>query len=286
MIAIIGGSQSYRLLEQSDMRGERVKPVSTPYGDSPPLHRMQSDAGEFLFLSRHGESGYSVGAPFVNYRANIYALKELGVESIVAWSGPGALDDSYRPGELVVPHDVVDETRSRPSTFYAGTGLGFVRMRDVFCPRLRHALGDCTRSVSGEPAQSGVYVCTEGPRMETPAEVRKYRAYGGQLIGMTLCPEAFLARELEMCYAALCFVTNYAEGIQNRVEDPATVFGGLANDDERAAADAMAKRFPEIAAKLAASIPNDTTACVCGRAMERFRQRGVIGENWREWVRP
>ncbi len=286
MIAIIGGSQSHQLLVRGDMRGERIKPVKTPYGDSPPLHRMQSATGEFLFLSRHGESGYSVGAPFVNYRANVYALKELGVESIIAWSGPGALDDSYKPGELVVPHDVVDETRSRPSTFYAGTGLGFVRMRDVFCPRLRNALGGCTHELTGAPAQSGVYVCTEGPRMETPAEVRKYRAYGGQLIGMTLCPEAFLARELEMCYAALCFVTNYAEGIHSRPEDPATVFGGLANDQERAAADATAKRFPEIAARLATLIPANATPCTCGRAMERFRQRGIITNNWREWVRP
>jgi len=286
MIAIIGGSQSHRLLELGDMRGERIKPVTTPYGDSPPLHRMRSDAGEFIFLSRHGESGYSVGAPFVNYRANIYALKELGVESIVAWSGPGALDETYYPGELVVPHDIIDETRSRPSTFYAGSGLGFVRMRDVFCPRLRNALGASAAGLMGEPVRSGVYVCTEGPRMETPAEVRKYRAYGGQLIGMTLCPEAFLARELEMCYAALCFVTNYAEGIHNRPEDPGTVFGGLANDDERAAADATAKRFPEIAIKLTGAIPSDNTACTCDSAMERFRQRGIIGNNWREWVRP
>lgn len=286
MIAIIGGSQSHRLLELGKMRSERIAPVKTPYGDSPPLHRMDSGSGEFIFLSRHGESGYSVGAPFVNYRANIYALKEVGVESVVAWSGPGALDDAYQPGELVVPHDIIDETRSRPSTFYAGTGLGFVRMRDAFCPRLRHALTGCAGEQTDAPVQSGVYVCTEGPRMETPAEVRKYRALGGQLIGMTLCPEAFLARELEMCYAALCFVTNYAEGLRDRPEDPATVFGGLANDDERLAADATAKRFPEIAASIASAIPDDATPCVCQRAMERFRQRGDISENWREWVQP
>jgi 5'-methylthioadenosine phosphorylase len=121
--------------------------------------------------------------------------------------------------------------------------------------------------------------------METPAEVGKYRQYGGQLIGMTLCPEAFLARELEMCYAACCFVTNFAEGMSDTPDAPEEVFGGLATAAERDAANATASRFPEIVAALLNALPGTERTCTCNRAMERFRRRGLIGTDWHEWVR-
>ena len=285
MIAIIGGSQAYRLLELGSFEGRRLGRSKTPFGESAPLHHVQGDAGEFLFMPRHGEAGKHRGASFVNYRANIYALKDKGVESVVAWSGPGAIDPCLQAGQLVVPNDVIDETRSRESTFFDASGVGFIRMRDPFCPRLRDALVHTAAGMDDSAVPEGVYVCTEGPRMETPAEIRKYEMMGASLVGMTLCPEMFLARELEMCYAAICFVTNNAEGVVDALQDPSKLFEGLATDAEREAADAMARRFPELVQRAIAAIPEASTPCTCAKAMQRFKARGDLSNNWREWVK-
>jgi 5'-methylthioinosine phosphorylase len=284
MIAIIGGSQAHRLLEAGGLQTTRTRTVKTPFGPSQPIHDVASDTGAFLFMSRHGEGGYHIAAPFVNYRANVYALKELGVERIVAWSGPGTIDTAFEPGQYVVPHDVLDETKRRESTFFTGTGLGFIRMRTPFCPTLRGALVNASAAIDHPCADGAVYVCTEGPRIETAAEIRKYELCGGQLVGMTLCPEAFLARELEMCYAAICFVTNYAEGIVDRPQDPSTLFEGLATPDERDAANDAARRFPELMEALLHSFKDMATDCTCQKAMQRFRERGDIGEDWHTWI--
>ena len=157
----------------------------------------------FVVLSRHGEAGYQVSAPFVNDRANLYALKALGVEKILAWCAPGAINEAMAPGDLVIPHDILDEGHQQPYTFFDDRGLGFVRQNPVFCPELRQS-GDPNPGAGPFPVHpTGVYIATTGPRLETPAEIRKYKMFGGDLVGMTLVPEIFLARELELCYAAV-----------------------------------------------------------------------------------
>ena len=115
--AVIGGSGAYRLLQTNSL-GKEVdsETISTPFGESTTIHRYSNGDLEFFFLSRHGEIDYSLTAPFVNYRANVYALKELGVERVIAWSGPGIINRAYRPGEFAVPEDIIDETRNREST--------------------------------------------------------------------------------------------------------------------------------------------------------------------------
>ena len=132
-LAVIGGSGAYHLLaEQTLGRELECTVLKTPFGDSAPLHRFESDAGEFLFLSRHGEKDYSLTAPFVNYRANIYALKECGVLRIVSWSGPGIINTQFKPGDFVVPHDLLDETRNRESTFFKNKGRGIYPSERTF----------------------------------------------------------------------------------------------------------------------------------------------------------
>ncbi|MBE0606115.1 MAG: MTAP family purine nucleoside phosphorylase, partial [Deltaproteobacteria bacterium] len=226
-VLLLGGSGAYDLPKGT--LGERVfsRRVRTPYGLSNPVHLCEKAGFRFLFLSRHGEKGYGKTAPYVNYRANIYAAKSLGVTRIVAWTGPGAIARKFRPGDLVLPDDLLDFTRNRPSTFYEGKGIGFLRQFPVFCEPLREALrsawGSREGGYRGEALRSGAqrrgvgkfhfggtYACTEGPRLETPAEVRFLARAGADLVGMTLCPEAFLARELEICYAPVAYVTNYA----------------------------------------------------------------------------
>ena len=233
-IAVIGGSGAYHLLTKQSL-GEEKKcyNLDTPYGESAPIHHFSFDGLEFLFLSRHGETDYSITAPFINYRANIYALKECGVQRIIAWSGPGIINTAFEPGDFVVPHDIIDETKNRPTTFFDNTGIGFIRQSRPFCPQIAHALHDVLHETDLQHHNQAVYACTEGPRLETPAEIRKLRILGADLVGMTLAPEAFLAREKEICYSPFCYLTNYAEGVKPRKFEKGILFEGMQTEEEK-----------------------------------------------------
>ena len=284
MLGIIGGSRAYDLMARGDFRGEALGPADTPYGKSQTLYRLTLAGQEVLFLSRHGEKDYSVAAPFVNYRANIYALKESGVRRIVAWSGPGAINPRLRVGQYVLPDDIIDQTRRRPSTFFEGAGWGFIRQSPVFCPTLASALSGALGDLGLEFEPHATYVCTEGPRLETPAEIKMFAAWGGDLVGMTLCPEAFLARELEMCYAAICYVTNYAEGVKDRPSRPDKLFGGMATDDELRAQELAVNRLPEILEKLCSRYGALSVQCNCESSMLRPRKNGRVEDDWHTWI--
>jgi len=283
-LAIIGGSKAYELLQSGALKAKRLGERATPFGESSPVLLLDAAGGELLFMSRHGESGYACAASWVNYRANVYALKELGATAVIAWSGPGAIDKRYNVGQFVVPHDIVDETRNRTSSFFVGGGLGFLRMDRPFCPTLRNVLGRVLDELGCEHTPEGVYVCTEGPRLETPAEIRKYGSYGGQLVGMTLAPETFLARELEMCYAALCYVTNYAEGVRVREHAAGELFGGLSSKEEAERVELAVQTFPQIIELAAERFISEPLVCSCRSAMERYRKEGRISGDWRSWI--
>jgi 5'-methylthioadenosine phosphorylase len=283
MLAVIGGSGAHTLLQAHAQALTRLDPVATPFGLSAPIYRARMEDAAFLFLPRHGETGYQIAAPWVNYRANIYALKEAGVSRIVSWSGPGAINRQWRIGQYVIPHDLLDFTQGREATFYKGTGLGFIRQHPVFCPHLAGVAADVLRCLGLEYADRGVYVCTQGPRLETPAEIRFFREVGADMVGMTLAPEVFLARELEMCYAPICYLTNYAEGVREREHRPGELFEGLLAADERAAVDEAVSRFLDIAALLVRLLPAERH-CTCGASMERYRREGRIGDDWHTWL--
>jgi len=284
-LAVIGGSGAYQLLADQTLGREiDCMTLKTPFGDSAPLHRFASDDGEFLFLSRHGEKDYSITAPFVNYRANIYALKECGVERIISWSGPGIINTAFKPGEFVVPHDLLDETRNRECTFFKNKGVGFIRQNEPFCPEIRRVLHDSVHNHGLPHHEAAVYACTEGPRLESPAEIRKLRIVGADLVGMTLIPETFLARELEMCYASLCYLTNYAEGVMPRKFEKGQLFEGMQTETERAQVDESIKRFPDLLRDSLLALRNIDCACNCQDALRRYKDKGMIGEDWRTWV--
>jgi len=284
--AVIGGSQAHKLIRSGRFPGERLERVETPFGSSGVIYLVKAKGESFYFLPRHGEKSYSIGAPFVNYRANIYALKELGVKRILAWSGPGALSRKYSPGDFVIVDDLLDETKSRETTFLRFRGLGFVRQNPVFCPTLRRIVKEVLEELDADFAYEGTYVATEGPRLETPAEVRKFALLGGDLVGQTVAPEVFLARELEMCYAVLCYVTNYAEGIMGREFKEGILFEGLSTKEEHAQVTKAFKRYPEIILKVAERLTQAKNICHCQQSMLRYKKRGDIGENWQEWLSP
>lgn len=280
--ALIGGSMGFKLLQESGRKFTALGPVETPFGLSNPIHLMDDGT---LYMSRHGEKGYHVTASFVNYRANIWALKEKATDRIVAWSGPAAIDESLRLGEILVPGDIIDETRRRECTFFNELGHGFIRQNPTFCSRVSKALVETCIRRNGSCRNDSVYVCTEGPRLETVAEIRKFKSFGGDLVGMTLVPEAFLAKELEMCYAAISYVTNYAEGVREREFRPGVLFEGLLDDDERTAVDASVAALPEIVAEAFKRLADQPRDCKCARTMERYRLRGDIRDDWRTWIR-
>ena len=284
-LAVIGGSGAYHLLTENRLGEETdCQTLDTPFGPSAPIHRFQVGDLAFLFLSRHGETDYSVTAPFVNYRANIYALKECGVERIISWSGPGIINTTFKPGDFVIPNDIIDETRNRESTFFKNSGVGFIRQSHPFCPEVREVLHDALHHADIRHHEEGVYVCTEGPRLESPAEIKKYRIIGADLVGMTLAPEVFLARELEMCYAPVCYLTNYAEGVIDREFKSGQLFEGMQTDQEKSAVEKSILHFPTILAAGLTLLNELERACHCKEALQRYRNKGMIGDDWHTWV--
>lgn len=245
----------------------------TPFGCSTPILYMKYGDRRFYVLPRHGEGEYRVTAPFVNYRANVWALKELGTERIVAWTGPGALSREVRIGQFVLPKDLIDLTRSRHSTFFEGKGIGLLRQRPVFCPTLEGVLERVLTEMALQPWTDAVYAVSEGPRLETPAEIRMLRRLGADLVGMTLAPEAFLARELEICYHPIAYVTSYAEGV-----------GEIGDEERRERIAEALELLPEITWNLLQLLPETAYACSCQDSMLRYKQRGIIGDDFREWI--
>ena len=276
-IAVIGGSGAYHLLADQVLGKEKkCLSLDTPYGASAPIHHFISDDLEFLFLSRHGETDYSLTAPFVNYRANIHALKECGVRRIIAWSGPGIINTAFKPGDFVVPHDIIDETRNRATTFFDNTGVGFIRQSQPFCPQIAHTLHDVLHDSGLPHHEQAVYACTEGPRLETPAEIRKLRILGADLVGMTLAPEAFLAREKEICYTPFCYLTNYAEGVKPREFKKGELFEGMQTEEEKKQVDASIQKFPALIRAVFESLKEEERACDCSEALRRYKNKGMI----------
>jgi 5'-methylthioadenosine phosphorylase len=210
-LGIIGGTGVTDPLEN----GTTIR-VGTPYGPSPPITVGVVGGKGVAFLPRHGEK-HAQPPHRLNYRANLWALHALGVERVFATNAVGAINLKYRPGDLVVPGDFIDFTRNRVQTFYDEAPVTHIDVSAPYCPELRVLV---TQAAAGRGARvwgDAVYLCTEGPRYETPAEIRMFRGLGGDVVGMTGLPEVVLARELEMCYVALCFVTNMAAGLQARL---------------------------------------------------------------------
>jgi len=257
----------------------------TPFGPSRPVFEAVLPGGrKVLLLTRHGEKGYEIGAWSVNYRANLWALKDLGADLVLATSACGGIDPRLSVGTFAVPHDILDRTTGRAKTFFDGSGLGVLRHGEPFCPALRAALAEALAASGVRYRASGVYVCTDGPRLETPAEIRSFAAAGATLVGMTVAPEWALARELEMCYATLSWVVNPAEGVLPRPYRPDLLFEGMATPEELAEGDRAAERVPGILAAALDRLAPDRP-CFCRRAMQRYRERGEIGDDFRTWIK-
>ncbi|MFH1999364.1 MAG: MTAP family purine nucleoside phosphorylase [Planctomycetota bacterium] len=282
-VGVIARVGAHLALQAAGAREKSASPKDTPFGKSNPLHIMDLDGIPFALLSRHGEQAYSTAAPWVNDRANLWALKDAGVEKIVSFSSPGSLVLDVDAGDLLLPDDVLDDRRAGPFSFFEGRGAGVIRMNEPFCTGLSKAYKASLESQGFAPHMGGVYVGTQGPRLETRAEIRRLRMLGGSVVGMTLVPEVFLARELEFCYAGVCLVVNQAEGMKNRPYARGVLFEGLADAEELERVRAMEERAGEILAGLVRAARSYDRSCSCSHVMERYRLRGDLSEDWRRW---
>ncbi len=205
-VGVIGGSGLYVMDGLADAR---TVAVTTPFG--PPSDRLllgRLDGVNVAFLPRHGR-GHRYSPTELPFRANIYALKTLGVEAIISVSAVGSLRAEIRPGDLVIPDQFIDRTRNRVSTFFDGGVVAHVGFADPVCPRVSRALVEAGARVGATVHPAGSYVCMEGPQFSTRAESELYRGWGAHVIGMTNLQEAKLAREAEICFGTIAMVTDY-----------------------------------------------------------------------------
>jgi len=228
-IGIIGGTGLYDPKILSSVSEENVR---TDFG------LIKVKTGEYngipvAFLPRHGED-HAVPPHKVNYRGNIMALKKLGVERILATGAVGSLNLEMRPGEFILVDQFIDFTRNRVQTFYeeGEKGVVHIDMTNPYCPELRKVIMEAAKILGMPLKTKGTYVCTEGPRFETPAEIKMYSSLGGDLVGMTSVPEVVLAREAEICYATIAMVTNFAAGISPTPLTHAEVLEAMRKNNE------------------------------------------------------
>ncbi|MGK2858775.1 MAG: S-methyl-5'-thioadenosine phosphorylase [Thermoanaerobaculia bacterium] len=205
-IGIIGGSGLY---EMEGLKLLQEKVVTTPFGEpSDPYVVGEVDGVRVVFLARHGK-GHRFMPSEINFRANIFGLKSLGVEMILSASAVGSMKEDCHPTDIVFPKQFIDRTRHRPDTFFGNGLVGHVSFADPICNELSDILADSSEAVGARTHRGGTYLCMEGPQFSTRAESLLYRSWGVDVIGMTNLQEAKLAREAEICYATMALVTDY-----------------------------------------------------------------------------
>jgi len=255
-VAIIGGSGFYAL---DLLEGAKEMVIDTPYGRSPEIVVGEVAGRGVAFMPRHGRK-HTVPPHLINFRANLWALRELGVARVLATTASGSLNPRMRPGDLVLLDQFIDFTKRRQQTFYEGGegGVVHVDVSEPYCPELRGVLRKAAKAMKLKLHPRATYGCTEGPRFETPAEIRAMRRMGCDLVGMTNVPECVLARELELCYAAIAVVTNFAAGLAGEKLTHAEVV------------ELMGERMPAVKGLMREAIPKipSRRACGCARALE------------------
>lgn len=254
-LAILGGSGLYAMGGLQDTREYRI---DTPFGKtSAPIVVGTLEGQRVVFLARHG-IGHHITPGEVPYRANIYALKSLGVQRIVSISACGSLQEEFAPGHIVIPDQIYDNTHGRARSFFSEGFVAHVSVADPFCADLSGRLEAAVRSAGGVTHRGGSLITIEGPRFSTRAESNTYRSWGMSIIGMTASPEAFLAREAEICYATMAHVTDY--DVWHVSEAPVTVEMVIQTLNKNTAIAQDAVRL------LAGALPQER-ACDCGHAL-------------------
>ncbi|GAB4539906.1 MAG: S-methyl-5'-thioadenosine phosphorylase [Thermodesulfovibrionia bacterium] len=259
VIGIIGGSGLYNI-EGVTIKGKKA--INTPYGKPSDKYTIaELDGKRLIFLPRHGGK-HSIPPHKINYMANIYGFKRLGVERIVSISAVGGIRKGLKPGDIVILNQIIDMTRSRKTTFYDGKeGVIHIDFTQPYCPELRRTILEAGKGMGIRIKDGGTYVAVDGPRLETAAEIRYFGAIGGDVVGMTGMPEASLARELEICYSGISVVANYAAGITDKRLTTSEVMEVMSSTSER---------LRGLLGEIVRLIP-DERGCLCGETLKEAR---------------
>ena len=254
-LAIIGGSGLYEMPGLIDTREHWI---DTPFGKtSAPIVTGTLEGERVAFLARHG-IGHHITPSEVPYRANIYALKSLGTQRILSISACGSLREEFAPGHIVIPDQIHDNTRGRARSFFGEGLVAHISVADPFCEDLSGQLESAVGEAGGVVHRGGAFITIEGPRFSTKAESKTFRSWGMDIIGMTASPEAFLAREAEICYAAMAHVTDY--DVWHVSEAPVTVDMVIQTLNKNTALAQKAVRI------LAGNLKHERN-CECGHAL-------------------
>jgi 5'-methylthioadenosine phosphorylase len=205
-IGIIGGTGVY---DQDSFENVKEVKIFTPFGETSDLVSVGDYKNiKIAFIPRHGKN-HTIPPHRVNYRANVWALKQLGIKRIIALTAVGSLRQDYGPGTFVVPDQFIDRTKKRLDTFYEGGQVCHISTADPFCEQLRKIFLKRAKKLNISIKKTGTYVCIEGPRFSTRAESRLFQLWKADIVGMTLYPECVLAREAELCYVSISIITDY-----------------------------------------------------------------------------
>jgi 5'-methylthioadenosine phosphorylase len=253
-IGIIGGTGVY---DQDSFQDVKEVKVYTPFGETSDLVSMGVYKNvKVAFIPRHG-SNHTIPPHRVNYRANIWALKQLGVKRIIATAAVGSLREDYGPGTFVVPDQFIDRTKKRLDTFYEGGQVCHISAADPFCEQLRTLVIKAAQELTLDVKKKGTYVCIEGPRFSTRAESRLFQIWKADVVGMTLYPECILAREAELCYVSISIVTDYDVWAESPVSTKEVIEKANKSNED------LKKLILEMLPKM----PNIRT-CKCGSALK------------------
>ena len=257
-IAIIGGTGVYSPASLQDFQKRLVQ---TPYGAAL-CNCGELYGNQVVFITRHGPK-HSVAPHMINYRANIWALKSLGVEEIFATTAVGSCNPEMQAGHFVVCDQLIDLTKNRINTFFDNPvrGVAHADFTQPYCATLRNKVIHCLAETDITFHKTGCYVCTEGPRFETPAEIKMFAKLGGDLVGMTNVPEVVLAHEAEICYATVSMVTNYAAGISETNLTHAEVLETMA---------ANAENIKNLIMKSIELMDLSSVHCACDQVLAEF----------------
>ena len=253
-IAIIGGTGVY---DQDSFENIKEIKVFTPFGETSDLISIgfYKDI-KVAFIPRHGKN-HTIPPHRVNYRANLWALKELGVKRIIASAAVGSLREDYGPGAFVIPDQFIDRTKKRLDTFYDGGQVCHISSADPFCEQLRSIFIKSAEKLGLDTKKSGTYVCIEGPRFSTRAESRLFQTWKADIVGMTIYPECILAREAEICYVSISIVTDYDVWAENPVSTKEVIEKAKESN----------KQLKRLILETLPLIPKNRE-CICGSALQ------------------
>lgn len=248
--------------------------IATPFGDVPVYVGLMGGR-KTACIQRYGPD-MVVPSHKINHRANIWAFKMLGVERLFSQNAIGSINPMLRPGDILIPHDFIDHTKSRPNSLYDGEDCWVrVDMSEPFCPHMRRALINAARQTSDRVIDRGVFVCFEGPRFETPTEIRMFQLLGGDIVGTPLVPEVIFAREAEICYASISGIINFGAGLS-----PAVVHVGEGSMFDFYLKSGLQEQIEQATIAALDQLPTERN-CPCATALDQaFHGREP------EWLKP